>query len=499
MLNAIIEPLERHWPAALLVLVGCLVPLWIGQITNEPINSDGRTNARMAVNLVHHGVISRDEDVATAPTMYREPLPAVSAALGVLIADGILGRASTPEYLRGERGRYLKFHHVPWKAAAVVGTYALILLLSSSHIAALIGAALIGTRPDLDTLNTELEAGALLVIGLALFVAGHRRANHALIAAAGVAFGLVALTKAAFLYVFIGFVAIVPFVFESRNVRSAGFALPAAGYGARLRGVGRSLPTVAILVAAFAAVTLPWMVRNYMHFGAFEISGRAGIVLYTRAMKNQMTAEEYWGSFYAWSPRRVRGIVGRLMGFDESDLALGGPLQRFNRAEDSELAPLDEAAELSGRPEAALTFYRAARAERVRLVEQYSMTLPPEAAERAADDELKTRALRAFAAAPLKHLAMSIPFTWRGAGLFVPVLAAAFVLAWRRGDRTMLLVALTASGYIVLHALLTHFEGRFAAPLKPLILAVGVVVAAEVGKALLVRSGAARLVRQAQV
>jgi hypothetical protein len=479
MLNAIIEPLERHWPAALLVLVGCLVPLWIGQITNEPINSDGRTNARMAVNLVHHGVISRDEDVATAPTMYREPLPAVSAALGVLIADGILGRASTPEYLRGERGRYLKFHHVPWKAAAVVGTYALILLLSSSHIAALIGAALIGTRPDLDTLNTELEAGALLVIGLEL--------------------RLVALTKAAFLYVFIGFVAIVPFVFESRNVRSAGFALPAAGYGARLRGVGRSLPTVAILVAAFAAVTLPWMVRNYMHFGAFEISGRAGIVLYTRAMKNQMTAEEYWGSFYAWSPRRVRGIVGRLMGFDESDLALGGPLQRFNRAEDSELAPLDEAAELSGRPEAALTFYRAARAERVRLVEQYSTTLPPEAAERAADDELKTRALRAFAAAPLKHLAMSIPFTWRGAGLFVPVLAAAFVLAWRRSDRAMLLVALTASGYIVLHALLTHFEGRFAAPLKPLILAVGVVVAAEVGKALLVRSGAARLVRQAQV
>jgi hypothetical protein len=168
--------------------------------------------------------------------------------------------------------------------------------------------------------------------------------------------------------------------------------------------------------------------------------------------------------------------MSTITGFSEQDLQRGGRLQRFNRASDSDFAALDRAAEQSGNPDETLTLYRQARAERVRLTRQYAERLEPWEAEHAADEELRSRAFEAIQAEPLRHLAMTIPFVWRGAGLLVPVLLIAFAHSLRTSHRNLALVTLMTLGYILFHGLFSHFEARYSAPLKPAMVALTVMM-----------------------
>jgi len=474
----VLEILERRRHLLLLLVIAFLVPRWAMQLTGDRLSGDELATARMAVNLVHHGILSNEYGPDPRETMYREPVPPVTAAAGVLLADSVLGEAPIEEYFSGERARYLKYHHVFWKALAVAGTYALIVALGAPWPAALAGALLLGTRPDLDTLNTELEAGALLAVGTAALVVGLRRRSIVPLAAAGAVFGLTALTKAAFLYVFVGLLA---------AVAAAMWLMP--DDGGRRESPRRILASVAVLAAGFGVVTLPWMYRNYVKLDAFEISSRAGIVLHLRATHNRMTWDEYKGAFYVWSRPSLKPLVGAITGYDETDLAIGGRLQRLNRSGRGEIERIDLAAELAGKPEEALTYYREARAERVRLVAELGGRLDPRAAERAADRELARRAIDSMLAEPLRHLAMTVPLTWRGAPIYVPVLLIVLAYALKGGRRELLITAVLCTGFIAFYALFTHFEVRYSAPLKPLMGALAIVMLTEAWRLFSRRAG----------
>src|SRR5690606_711960 len=122
---------------------------------------------------------------------------------------------------------------------------------------------------------------------------------------------------------------------------------------------------LAVLAGAFSAIVLPWMMRNYVTLGQFQLAERGGVVLLVRAVKDGMTAEEAKGTLYVWSPRRFQPAIGRLLGFSSSDLLRGGRLQRLNRTTQSDFYADDLAAEAAGMPEKAISYYRSARAERV--------------------------------------------------------------------------------------------------------------------------------------
>ena len=455
-----IAGVQRHWTLVCVVAALALCTTWVRQITDAPIQGDAASTARMAINLAHNGVIGDAPGSPPAPTMYREPVPAVTAALGVILADAFMGRAETDAYLSGTRAKYLKSHHLLWKAGAVCAAYFLTFVLTSSRAAALLAALVVGThRPNIDNLLTELEAATLLMLGIALLIAGLSRRSLRIVLLAGICFGLLALTKAVFLYVFVGFVLAVPLVLFALRDR-----------GAR----PTTLATLAVLVIGFGGVTLPWMLRNQLQLGSFQISERGGLTLYIRAVKNEMTWDEYKGSFYAWSPGPLRKLTGLITGFSPTDLDHGGRLQRFNRNMSDDLA-----AELSGNPAAAISFYRIARAERVRLGARYEAAGHP-APARAADAQLAARAMEALEAHPFRHLATTLPFLWRGAALQIPVFLIALIYSIRARHRGLLLAMIVAIFYIMIHALFTDFEPRYAITTLPLtaVAAIALVAAA---------------------
>jgi hypothetical protein len=272
---------------------------------------------------------------------------------------------------------------------------------------------------------------------------------------AGVAFGLLVLTKAAYLYVFLGLVVTLP---------AFRVLTDPTGWRAILGEMG-------VLSAAFAVVVIPWMYRNHHHFGEFQISERGGLILYTRAVKNSMTFEEYRASFYFWARPSLRAPLRRVLGVASDDFLIGGPYQRLNRTGRSGFREEDVLAERSGRPEDAISFYSVARAERVRLMNQFERTGSANALTEA-DATLQEQALRMIRDHPAKHLAMTVPFVWRGALIPFPVLLIG--LAYSVWTRRTYLVAyvLPAFGAVTFHGLLTHYIPRYSVPMVPVCIVV---------------------------
>jgi hypothetical protein len=457
---------------------------WTHEITDRPIRSDAVDTVQMAVNLTHHGVISSNDVDFASPTMYREPFPALSAAAGVIVTDAILGEAEPDAYLSGARARYLKYQNVIWKAITSLAAYAILVFLTSPRPIALGAAAVIGlTQPGIDTLMSEPIAGALLTAGAAVLMIGFAKRKLWTITFAGLCFGLLALTKAVFLYVFIGLVpavALCQIYFKPREA-------PRDIIGG-----------MAVLVFAFVAVVIPWMYRNYVQLDHFQISERAGFVLYSRAVLNQMTWDEYQGSFYTWSDRRVKGVVGAMTGFGPADLERGGRLQRLNEARDSSFAASDLAAELAGRPEAAITYYSQARAERVKLLAKYEVAGHPRPMA-AADEELKRHALALFSRYPSKHLAMTVLLLWRGATLMFPVFVLALIVAISDASRNLLLIVVPTLGFVLVYALFTYFEARYGTPARPLSVVAGTVLLTAAARAVRSRFEGGRFWRTEQL
>lgn len=460
-----------------------LIPLWYSQISGSRIVSDPTAYVQMSANLIRHGVISLDSRPPFRPSMYREPVPIFTTTLAMSIIDSVLGQAEVSDYLQGERARYLKLQNIFWMLVLLASTAWAIHLLTGS-IGFALGGALLAHLPfysmevaadgHLDSLATEIPAAAALMVGCAALVAAYRGQRKLLfLAVAGLAFGVMALIKAAFLYVFIGFVGVLlaGLLFKwFRQRLQIGFA------------------GVAVLAMGFAAVVAPWLYRNWQQFGVVQIAERAGAVLTIRAVKNGMNAVEYRGSFYAWAPRPTRPLVGSVLGFGPQDLMRGGPLQRLNRSSTADFYADDLAAERAGKPEAAISYYRKSRAERVKLRNEFRAMGSPQP-EIDADAVLMDRALTQIREHPWRHLATTIPFLWRGAFIPFPLLACSLAYALVRRRYELALFVLPSFGMVMFYALLSHFIMRYSVPTLPVALASATVLACIAWRTLRQRSG----------
>jgi hypothetical protein len=435
-----------------------LLGFWLALISDAKIYPDASQNLRMALNLRTYGVISLSESPPIVPTMQREPLPPAVGALAVRAVDGLLGPASADEYFQGRRAELLKYQNILWLSLLSAAVFLIGWRLGLGFWLSLLCVALANLHLMndwyrlcmLDSLLTESAAAAFLTIGSLLLMVGVKTGKLRTVALAGLCFGLVALVKAAFLYISLGVAIAIP-----------GLALLMHS------SVGAAARQAAVVALVTVLVPLPWMLRNYHNIGSFNIAGRGGEALHDRAVMDQMTRDEHLGSFYVWAPYPLNGPIRRLLGFSRMDLDEGGRMQRLNEDSNSKFAAKDEAAELAGRPQETLTYYRYGRAERVILVKQFVAAGNPQP-DIAADLELRKRALAMIKAHPFRHLALSVAFLWRGGNLVFPLLAIAIVYAIRRRNHELVLVALPALALVLFYALFASFETRYAMPTYPI-------------------------------
>jgi hypothetical protein len=451
------------------LVAAALLVFWNSQITGAAVVSDSMATAQLGVNLAHHGVLSIDDTASPQPSMYREPAPGVVAALLVKVTDGLWGPAPQAEYLQGERARVLKLQNLFWFALLCATTAIAVRWWTGSLPLAVITAAAaqaVYFYPPMlpygiDSLFSDIPAAALLTLVSLLLARAFTRGHWPLAALAGLLLGVLTLIKAALLYVTVGL---------------AGCGVLFMLWRRREQDPRSGLAAVAAMLVGCLLVVGPWMARNYALFGVWAVADRGGLSLYTRVLKDQMSAEEFHGAFYAWTPGPLQGLVGRATGFGPADLKPGGRLQRFPHAEDgTPLYEKERAAEREGRADDALAWYYQGRAERVRRTREAEARGDPHP-PLAADQSLQRDALAWMKSHPWPHLKLALPYLWRSALVIFPALCLGLAYAlWRRSDELLWFV-LPSLGFIMFYALFANFEERYGIPALPVALASGIIV-----------------------
>jgi hypothetical protein len=443
--------------AVLAVLALVLVVIWGSQVQTSLAEHDEAETIQLALNLERHGVQSMSEVAPYTPSMLREPLPIVTTAAAIGLVDIFMGQGADQSYFSGARVAWLRAQNVIWMALVVVAAFWIVWSASASFGLAAIAAVVCGLLPvtsgivmRLDQLDTEASSAALLLVSSWLLTIGIARQRIALVAASGAVFGLLALTKAAMLYVFVVMIVTLLLFRMLPQVREL---------------IRQPLKQLGVLTVAFAVVITPWMLRNYSQFGTFNIATRGGIVLMLRAVKDQMTPREYLGSFYVWAPRPLRAPVGLILGYRNKDLQRGGALQRLNRSS-SNFSEDDKRANREGRPEDAISYYRKAQAEHVKVARELAAAGHP-SPETEADKIIQQRALQMIKDHAGRHLALTVPFLWRGATFAFPLLVFTFIVGLRKHRSELALFAYPAFGLVMFYALLTHFIPRYGSPTLP--------------------------------
>ncbi len=453
---------------AIAVTAAALLWSWGAEIHRLPANRavvyDGWQNLTLAYNLSHHGVMSLSPDSARLnPSNRREPLPVAFLALHMGFVETIYGPMTLEQYRKGLSTGRLKVSNVFWAALLACAVFASILQLSGSFVLAGFGTwfSNLTVLKHFNNLLTEPQAAAILALACYVSVLALSRRQVLYFGLAGVCFGALALSKVAGFYVAIVLACLL-----------LGWGLWQLRWPTESRSV--RLPSVLVFVLGLAFTVGPWMLRNYVLFNSKGIvDNRAAVVLMVRAAKNQMSWEEYRGSFYAWAPNDLlRRATSALFGVSEADLNRGGRLQRLNRSWSGDTIASDIEAVRVGRPQDAISFRYQAAAERVKnlgalMAQGYSRI--------AAESELQRRAIRQILSDPNKHVAMTVAFLWRGAGVMFPVLVMVVCCAvpMRRPD--LIVYVLPALGLTLFYALITHFHPRYGDPMIPVSIVGGLV------------------------
>ncbi len=251
-----------------------------------------------------------------------------------------------------------------------------------------------------DTLYTELHA-AVLLLWLAYFsVLSVEESSWQHLSATGLIAGLLVLTKAIFLYVFVVLIA-AWFGMQWLRRNKTGLAHP------RLRVVG-------LLVGAMLCVVASWALRNTLQFGSPSVSSvRGGGVMYFRAMQDEMNWEEIKGLLYLNGPSTYRRLSDALVGTpNRSDYQRDGRWARLYIGP-SNFQTTDRLARQRGRPEDAVSFHQKSSAEFVKRIAAAN-TSGSNYPEREADQSMGRDAVQYFLQHPVRHLVMSAPFLWAG-------------------------------------------------------------------------------------
>ena len=298
-----------------------------------------------------------------------------------------------------------------------------------------------------------LLAGLLLLAHATLAARTWKRPRLLTGLASGVALGLLALINAVYQYLLIGVPLICGAVLWLHPVRRR----PTA-------------PAFAALVVAAWAVTLPWMVRNATHDGAFGISGGGGKVLAHRAEYGLMTWSEVRSAFAYFLPPQLPAVREAAMHSLAPDTY---GYARFDRDADK-------------------GFYRRVRQHTGEVAARADRLDPGWHTGNLArqDDAIRTAATDVYLENWPKQIALTAVFAHRGTwGPWLPASALVAFLVWRRRDYALSFLLLPVIWTAAALAGGTHFIERYSYPFIPLSAVVISLASTSCGVGLTSRSG----------
>ncbi len=370
--NKLFPKLFLNGIAVVIILV---VVLWSASYTLSDASlsdgSDAGVYVRMAYHIFHHRTVSGSRTEPPVPTNRREP--GFSAYLAMMMRfDSELQNVSVSEITTTEGGiERIRRLQLPLLAAAAVGAGVLAFMLTGQlgygYMAMLLTGFSNGLIIRINSMYRELFMGLILLIVAILLVAAIRRKKPWIFGLLGLALAGMVLTNAIYQYFIVVLIAGILYLY-SRQVFEKKQVLLCLG----------------LLLAGYIIPTGAWMIRNYHHFGRFYITDRAGDVMAIRAEYNKMTADEYWGAFVYWTPDPFfQRKSAKVMQLERRWLNL----HRSNRE----------------------GYYATAKA-------LTNFLEPGETFENASerDKVIQKRALGQLLRHPLRHLAATLPFAWRG-------------------------------------------------------------------------------------
>lgn len=435
-------------------LVICMLGLTImaGQkISERAFPGDSSQNYAMALNLVEHGVLAHSRQPSDPqPSNLREPLPPMTAAAWIMTlqATGVIGEVADMETRRGFW--LFKQINLLWVFLGLTSTYLLARHLSGSMFVAtlaVVGAYyfLYAVPNRIDTFYTELHGAALLTTSLYLLMLAYAKPSVWRYFAAGVAFGLLMLTKAAFVYVGVAFALIYPLWVWGWHRQNPGQVAEAV-----------KLSSVVFLTALI--LTSSWVIRGYIHFDRIEMtSERNSHVVYMRALMNGMDTEEMKGMITLYGPFTMnRWVAGTSFERQDGDLQRAGRWARLNHGP-SDFSGDDWAARRSGQPDQAISFHQAAAAEMIhqrKVHAELDVPFP----NMQAGDVVSAKAFQMFQEQPMAHLMVSGLVFWKSFWTFS--LAPNEFLKWNTAIQLRDGVNLAAGSALIILALVAFFTGR---------------------------------------
>ena len=336
------------YAAFAIVIAGAFAAVTFHYTTRNPIQKDAAQNTRAAYHLVHAGVISLDKQASEKPdpAMRREPLPIVATAGFLLVHPAFAQSYTIPDLLDGRLTKTVKGVNAFWRFLVVIFLFLLCRELFPDWRVAIVMALLcliaseffFLSRPGIvDRMYTELPEVALMLLAswsAVRFVHGKTKARALWL---GVALGLLALCKAAFLYIGFGFILLLFVTDRAEHFR------PTPGKPAwRL-----FVLTYAVIALAMFATIAPWVARNATIFGKPQIAAGTDVtVLGTRML---LTEHTLLGQLYLYSPYALKQrVFGPLTGYSEDDLKPGGRLAETTTAKANRSTTFDERIEAEG-------------------------------------------------------------------------------------------------------------------------------------------------------
>lgn len=297
-------------------------------------------------------------------------------------------------------------------------------------------------------LCTELLASTLMVWCSYFLIQAIQKQSLKFWLLAGLLFGLLVLTKAAFIYIGLVFVLLLllHFAWLRQFMHYKGLIY---------------------FTAVSVLIVMPWLVRNYQQLHFWGISERAADVLLVRAEKNLMTPLERKGAicFYT-SNESLRHKCAQYFGFKEIDLSPTGRLKRIYRGHKQDLharSEMDASKTISFYYHATTVAYKA----------RYDAYLNNQSVIEA-NNATSRLAMKTIMEHPFEHLVSTLLFAYRGLniryadiysflGFFA--LIGIGVIGFIQRDTKLFMVSLLPNLTFAFYAFLSHFIPRYADPL----------------------------------
>ncbi|WP_254963952.1 MULTISPECIES: hypothetical protein [unclassified Cyanobium] len=466
------------------LLLLCLLAVSASQITGAVHQKDALANLRFAHNLSRHGVLSLNDSSPYLPSNAREPLPNIVTGLHLRFVDLVTPDLTYRDLLQGEGSRQVKLVNLLWVALGLVATALIANRLLSNFLLVPLSISLVGlfffsVPMFVDTLYTELQTAVLMLWASWYLLMAASKGGRLNFILAGLFLGLLSLTKAIFFYVSI-------LLFVLLFLRVVWKPLKGKFYRFRLFPL--------MMVAGFSLAVMPWMLRNKLQLGTFQLTQRGGRVMYVRAIKNNMNNSEIPGAVYFWGPSFYRH-ASALLGFGAfpKDFQAGGRYQRINR-EESDFKQSDLEAVQAGRPQNATSYMRQGGAEVNRItIEATAKGIDDP--YRYAESKVGDIGKRLILSDPWRHLSMTPLFMWRGIWswpnegvrilkstssyvILKDVLALVsyvsllglFLLGVIRRNAFFLSITVMPIGMILAYGFLSHNIPRYSSPAIPLMI-----------------------------